>query len=104
MNAKGDVDEDQVASKRTNNQREISQGTSDEWLNGRPNPGKKRGGKKIATKEQNSLVASLRTRSSFIWSEYSHCAMATAAQAQTGTRRPYDTEIKYSTQKSSMAG
>lgn len=52
-----------------------------------------RGGKKAATKEQNSLAASLRACSSFSWSEYSHCASATAA----GTQRPYNTEIEYST-------
>lgn len=62
--------------------------------------------KKTATKEQNSLAASLRACSSFSWSEYSHCAAATAAaaQAQTGTQRPYDREIKYSTEKSTQGG
>lgn len=65
-------------------------------------PWEEKEGKKTATKEQNSLVASLRTCSSFSWSEYSHCVAATAAaaRAQTGTQRPYDTEIKYSIPKS----
>lgn len=58
--------------------------------------------KKTATKEQNSLAASLRTCSSFSWSEYSHCAAATAAQ--TGTQRPYDREIKQSAGKSTQGG
>lgn len=80
----------------------MSQGTSAEWLSGRPDPGKKKKKKKNSNKEQNSLVASLRTCSSFSWSEYSHCVAATAAAAcaQTGTQRPYDTEIKYSIPKS----
>lgn len=84
---------------------ERSQEPSAEWLSGRPDPEKK-GEKNTATKEQNSLAASLRTCSSFSWSEYSRCATATAAaaRAQTGTRRPYDREIKYSTEKPTQGG
>lgn len=61
--------------------------------------------KKTATKEQNSLAASLRTCSSFSWSEYSlSIATAAAAHAQTGTQHPYDREIKCSTGKSTQGG
>lgn len=65
-----------------------SQKSSAELLYGCPDPGEGRK-KKTHTKEQNSLAASLRTCSSFSWSEYSLSIAAAEAHAQMGTQQSY---------------